>query len=67
MNDWLPIAIAIVAFSVISGGLRRRFAPMKHEKRLSNKGAFIYSMGGIVLFVIFLMFGLAVIRSMTNQ
>jgi hypothetical protein len=67
MYDWVPIAIAIVAFSAISGGLRRRIAPLPHEKRISKKGALIHSVGTIVLFIILLFVGLAVLGSMAGK
>jgi hypothetical protein len=39
MNEWMPIAVAIVAFAVISGALRRHFAPLRGERRTTKKGA----------------------------
>lgn len=67
MNEWVPIAIAIVAVSVVSGVLRRRFAPLRAERRPSKKGAMIESVGTIVIFVIFLFVVLAIIGAMTKQ
>lgn len=67
MPEWFPIAVAIVAVSVVSGVLRRRFAPLRGERRPSKKGAMIESVGTIVIFVIFLFVVLAIIGSMTKQ
>jgi hypothetical protein len=67
MNEWVLIAVAIVAVSVVSGVLRRRFASLRGERRPSKKGAMIESVGTIVIFVIFLFVVLAIIGSMTKQ
>ncbi len=67
MNEWLPIAISIVAVSVVSGVLRLHFAPLRGERRPSKKGAVIESVGTIVIFVTFLFVVLAIIGSMTKQ
>ncbi len=67
MNEWLPIALAILAFAAVSGAIRRRVAPLRGERRLSKKGALIQSVGTIVLVAIFIVVALAVVGSMTKQ
>ncbi len=67
MNDWLPIALAILAFAAVSGAIRRRVAPLRGERRLSKKGALIQSVGTIVLVAIFLVVALAILGSMAKQ
>jgi hypothetical protein len=53
--------------AVVSGVLRRRFAPLRGERRPSKKGALIESVGTIVVFAIFLVTILAVVGLMTKQ
>lgn len=67
MNDWVPLAIGIVAFAAISGSLRRMIAPMKGEKRLSRKGALLQSVVTITMFVFLIFVLLAVLGSMAKQ
>ena len=67
MNEWGPIAVLIVAMAVVSGVLRRRFAPLRGERRQSKKGALMESVGTMVVFAIFLVIILAVMGSMTKQ
>ena len=67
MYDWVPLAIAIVAFAAISGSLRRMVAPLKGEKKLNGKTALIQSVVQIVMFVLLIFVLLAVLGSMTNR
>jgi len=67
MYDWVPLALAIVAFAAISGSLRRMIAPMQGEKRLSGKNALIQSVVQIVMFVFLILVLLAVLGSMAKQ
>ena len=67
MNEWGPIAVLIVAVAVVSGVLRRRFAPLRGERRPSKKGALIETVGTIVVFAIFLVVVVAIIGSMTTR
>lgn len=67
MNEWIPIAVAIVAVSVVSGVFRRRYAPLRGERRPSKKGGLIESVGTIVLFAIFLVVVFAILGAMTKQ
>jgi hypothetical protein len=67
VNEWGPIAVLIVAVAVVSGVLRRRFAPLRGERRPSKKGALIETVGTIVVFAIFLVVVVAIIGSMTTR
>ena len=67
MNEWVPIAVAIVAVSVVSGVLRRRFAPLRGQRLPSKKAGMIETVGTIAVFAIFLVVVLAIIGSMTKQ
>ncbi len=67
MNEWAPIAVAIVAVAVVSGVLRRHCAPLRGERRPSRQGALIESVGTIVIFAIFLVVVLAVVGSMAKR
>lgn len=67
MYDWVPLALAIVAFAAISGNLRRMIAPMKGEKKLSSKSALIQSVVQILMFVFLILVLLAVLGSMANR
>lgn len=67
MYDWVPLALAIVAFAAISGSLRRMIAPMKGEKKLSGKNALIQSVVQILMFVFLILVLLAVLGSMAKQ
>lgn len=67
MNGWLPIAIAIFAFAALSGALRRRFAPLRGERRLSRKGASVYFIGVVVLVTFFLIFAVGLIATMAKR
>lgn len=67
MYDWVPLALAIVAFAAISGSLRRMIAPMKGEKKLSGKTALIQSVVQILMFVFLILVLLAVLGSMAKQ
>lgn len=67
MYDWVPLALAIVAFAAISGNLRRMIAPMKGEKKISGKTALIQSVVQILMFVFLILVLLAVLGSMAKQ
>lgn len=67
MYDWVPLALAIVAFAAISGSLRRMIAPMKGERKISGKSALVQSVVQILMFVFLIFVLLAVLGSMTKH
>lgn len=61
MNDWAPLAFTIVFVAVVSGALRRRFAPLPGERRRSGRQA--AKEGSLTLLIIaaFLTVGLVIL------
>ena len=66
MNDWLPIAFAILFFAIVSGQLRRRFAPLPGERKRTSKQASVEGMWKIILVTAFLTIGFFVLAAMTG-
>ena len=69
MYEWVPIAVAIVAFAAISGAIRRHVAPLRGEQRSKQtaKASVFQSIATIVIFAVFLVVVLAIIGSMAKQ